>query len=79
MLFGYFTYFSNFAAETEEIIIMMIRDARWKETREIAKLIMVTMNYECCQFWARGEHALLEFLYVMTRLVEHEASQYSDG
>jgi len=56
---------------------MIIRDARREEAREIAKLIMVAMNYECCQFWAGPEHTLQDFEDVMTRLVEREDSQYS--
>lgn len=47
------------------------------QSREIARLIMVAMNYECCQYFAGDNHTLDEFEDMMTALVERTDSQYS--
>jgi len=44
---------------------------------EIASLIMVAMNYDCCLYFAGKNHTLEEFRQMMTALVEREDSQYS--
>ena len=47
------------------------------QSRKIARLIMVAMNYECCQYFAGDNHTLDEFEDMMTALVERTDSQYS--
>lgn len=56
---------------------MNIRKALPTEARQIARLIMVAMNYECCQFFAGEAHTLTDFEDLMTVLVERTDSQYS--
>jgi len=56
---------------------MEIQKAEKNQAREIARLIMVAMNYECCQFFAGPDHTLQDFEDAMTRLVAREDTQYS--
>lgn len=56
---------------------MKITTATKQQAREIAKLIMLAMNHECCQNLAGGNHTLDDFENLMTCLVKAEQSQYS--
>lgn len=56
---------------------MNIRNARKPQSSEIAKLIMIAMDHECCQYFAGNNHTLAEFERMMTRLVASDRSQYS--
>lgn len=56
---------------------MKITQATKDQAREIAKLIMLAMNYECCQNLAGPNHTLNEFEDLMTELVSMDESQYS--
>lgn len=54
-----------------------IRQAKQDEAATIARLIMTAMTDECCLFFCGKEYGIDSFHRVMTRLVEHEDSQYS--
>lgn len=56
---------------------MRIRQGHKSEARDIARLIMKAMSYECCQYYIGEEHSLEEFEDMMTELVSLELSQYS--
>lgn len=56
---------------------MKIENAVPAESRQIARLIMEAMNYECCLNLMGKGHTLGEFEDVMTRLVAQPDSQYS--
>lgn len=56
---------------------MKIIQASKQQAREIAKYIMLAMNYECCQNLAGPHHTLIEFEDLLTELVALEKSQYS--
>lgn len=56
---------------------MDINIANPTQSREIAKLIMTAMNYECCQYFTGNNHTLAEFEDMMTYLVSRTDSQYS--
>jgi len=45
--------------------------------RDVARLIMQAMNYDCCQYFAGPDHTLHDFEELMTRLVERDDTQYS--
>jgi len=45
--------------------------------RDIARLIMIAMNYDCCRYFAGENHTLQDFEDAMTRLVAMDESQYS--
>ena len=47
------------------------------QAREIARLIMVAMNHDCCRYFAGPHHTLEDFEDLMTALCEREDSQYS--
>ena len=47
------------------------------QAAEIATLIMLAMNHDCCQHFAGPHHTLADFHRVMTHLVGHDDSQYS--
>jgi len=51
--------------------------AQKAQARDIARLIMLAMNYDCCQYFAGENHTLSDFEDMMTALVEAENSQYS--
>lgn len=44
---------------------------------DIARLVMVAMNYECCQYFAGEEHTLDDFHDMLTDLVKRTDSQHS--
>jgi len=54
-----------------------IQPACAAQARPIARLIMLAMNYECCQYFAGPHHTLTDFEDAMTRLVTADESQYS--
>ncbi len=56
---------------------MTIRQAQPMQAREIARLIMVAMNHDCCRYFAGPHHTLKDFEDLMTALCEREDSQYS--
>jgi DNA-3-methyladenine glycosylase I len=56
---------------------MRITNAEVKQAHEIARLIMLAMNHECCKNFAGEKHTLDDFHNMMTRLVERDDSQYS--
>lgn len=56
---------------------MKIIQASKQQAREIAKYIMLAMNYECCQNLAGPHHTLIDFEDLLTELVALEKSQYS--
>ena len=56
---------------------MKIIQASKHQAREIAKYIMLAMNYECCQNLAGPHHTLIDFEDLLTELVALEKSQYS--
>lgn len=56
---------------------MRILPARKEQAAQIARLIMLAMNHDCCQYFAGPNHTLDDFHRMMTRLVEREDSQYS--
>lgn len=56
---------------------MNITQANKEQASQIAKLIMMAMNYECCQNLAGPHHTLAEFEELMTALVKMEHTQYS--
>ena len=56
---------------------MRIENARKEQAAQIARLIMLAMNHDCCQYFAGPDHTLDDFHRVMTELVERDDSQYS--
>lgn len=56
---------------------MDISIAQPNQKRQIAKLIMTAMNYECCRYFTGERHTLAEFEDMMTALVARTDSQYS--
>lgn len=54
-----------------------IEHARKEQAPEIAQLIMLAMNHDCCQNIAGPHHSLDDFHRVLTSLVEAEESLYS--
>jgi len=54
-----------------------IVQAQREQAAEIATLIMLAMNHDCCQWFAGPQHTLEDFHRLMTRLVERDDSQYS--
>lgn len=56
---------------------MEIRHATREQSAEIAELIMLAMNHDCCRHWAGPHHTLDDFRKVLTSLVERENTQYS--
>ena len=57
--------------------MIKIEPAKKEQAEEIAGLVMMALNYECCQWFAGPHHTLEDFHHLMTRLVEREDSQYS--
>lgn len=62
--------------ETENMK-MKITQASLHDSAAIARLIMLAMNHDCCQYFAGEHHTLADFERMMTRLVERDDSQYS--
>ena len=56
---------------------MRIEKARKEKAAQFARLIMLAMSHDCCQFFAGPDHTLDDFQCMMTRLVERDDSQYS--
>ncbi len=56
---------------------MQILPAKKEQARAIARLIMIAMNYDCCQYFVGAQHTLADFEDIMTVLVAAEQSQYS--
>lgn len=56
---------------------MKITQASPHDSAAIARLIMLAMNHECCQYFAGERHTLADFERMMARLVERNDSQYS--
>ena len=54
-----------------------IRQGKKDDSKDIAKLIMIAMNYDCCKYFAGKNHTLHDFEIMMTELVNTEESQYS--
>jgi len=54
-----------------------IKEATIEEASDIARLIMTAMTDECCLYFCGEGYGLQHFHAMMTRLVEHEQSQYS--
>jgi len=57
--------------------MIQILPAKKEQAAEIATLIMLAMNHDCCQWFAGPNHTLDDFLRLMTQLVERDDSQYS--
>ncbi len=56
---------------------MEIFEAKKSYARDIARLIMIAMNYDCCQNFIGPNYLLQDFEDAMTCLVLKEDSQYS--
>lgn len=54
-----------------------IRKATKNQAAEIARLIMMAMTDDCCQYFCDEGYGLEDFHRMMTALVEAEDSQYS--
>ena len=54
-----------------------IKDAIKEQNAEIARLIMMAMTDECCQYFCGEGYGLDDFYRMMSHLVEREDSQYS--
>ena len=54
-----------------------IKDAIKEQNAEIARLIMMAMTDECCQYFCGEGYGLEDFYRMMSHLVEREDSQYS--
>ncbi|MFB9896307.1 GNAT family N-acetyltransferase [Hallella seregens] len=54
-----------------------IQPARQEQAAEIATLIMLAMNHDCCRHFAGPNRTLDDFHRMLTHLVEREDSQYS--
>ncbi|MCI6159838.1 MAG: GNAT family N-acetyltransferase [Prevotellaceae bacterium] len=54
-----------------------IKEAKIAQAKDIARLIMLAMNHECCLYFCGEGRGLDDFLQMMTHLVEQEDSQYS--
>ena len=52
--------------EKEKIIIA---NAQPHQASDIASLIMLAMNHDCCRYFAGPNHTLNDFHQLMTRLV----------
>lgn len=48
-----------------------------QQAAEIASLIMMAADHDCCQYFAGPHHTLADFHKMLTGLVEREDSQYS--
>lgn len=53
------------------------REGRPTEAAEIARLIMMAMTDECCQYFCGNDHTLSEFHELITRLTSRTDTQYS--
>ncbi len=56
---------------------MEIMPAKRSQARQVARLVMLAMDHDCCRHFMGPGHSLSEFEDVMTALVEREDSQYS--
>lgn len=56
-----------------------IQAASPRQAEEIAGLIMIAMDYDCCRHWAGAGHTLEDFRQLMVRLVSQSGTQYSLG
>lgn len=56
---------------------IQLKNAVPEQARDIARLIMQAMNYDCCRFFAGPCHTLDDFEEMMTQLVRRTDSQYS--
>ena len=54
-----------------------IQNATKEQSADIARLIMMAMTDECCQYFCGDGYGLEDFRKMMTKLVEREDSQYS--
>ena len=54
-----------------------IWDARKEQSADIARLIMMAMTDDCCQYFCGTGYGLADFHRMMTMLVGREDSQYS--
>jgi ribosomal protein S18 acetylase RimI-like enzyme len=54
-----------------------IKNAIKEQSAEIARLIMMAMTDECCQYFCGDGYGLEDFFRMMCHLVEREDSQYS--
>ena len=55
----------------------IIQPATRSQASEIATLIMLAMNHDCCKNFAGEKHTLDDFHRMMTQLVEMDESLYS--
>jgi len=58
-------------------MMIEIQEARKQQAGDIARLIMMAMTDDCCQFFCGEGYGLSHFYQMMTMLVEQESSQYS--
>lgn len=56
---------------------IILRPARVSDAPMVARMIMMAMNDECCQFFCGPDHTLDDFHRLMTALVERADTQYS--
>lgn len=54
-----------------------VKYAAMEQAGEIARLIMMAMTDDCCQYFCGDGYGLADFYQMMTWLVEREDSQYS--
>ena len=59
------------------LTMIEIREATKNQAAEIASLIMMAMNDDCCLYFCGKGYGLEDFRKMMTMLVELENSQYS--
>ena len=57
--------------------MVRIQNATKEQSADIARLIMMAMTDECCQYFCGDGHGLEDFREMITKLVEREDSQYS--
>lgn len=56
---------------------IILRPARVADASQVARMIMMAMNDECCQYFCGPDHTLNDFHHLMTKLVERTDTQYS--
>lgn len=56
---------------------IILRNARVDDAPQVARMVMMAMTDECCQYFCGPEHTLDDFHRLMTSLVERADTQYS--
>lgn len=56
---------------------IILRPARIDDAAQVARMIMMAMTDECCQYFCGPNHTLDDFHRLMTKLVERTDTQYS--